>query len=417
MNTPRCRLSATCYAALIASSLLAQAPEAPLSPGEFTGLRSAASREAKVELSQRLLFRLDALERDYAQLRRAVVAADSAAFSAEVAELREASLHHSELIVRFANLRDNKDMSDGLVKIVSINSVGQDNALGFDFTETMTALVNSTITASLDSDARQGPPVTASAKGRWRGIVERLVTSPIISDLLRSNPFTSLATSVISSAMAFTSNNVNTSVSLDTDVPELPKKYRDFADHWVEFIRVDPTGVYTEDASRLAIEEAAIAEFVARITPYAELYDSMSQRNVVFETQLGDWQASFDELQARYREYTARLAAHLTVDDARIGRRLDEIRVELLRMDPRNPLRFSDALREHDALFELTSEFSALRASARELQEEFYALHRGYFRDYVGLLDTAERMAAAGEVAFDVEEIREAREYLLELAG
>ena len=57
------------------------------------------------------------------------------------------------------------------------------------------------------------------------------------------------------------------------------------------------------------------------------------------------------------------------------------------------------------------------RSSAGALQEEFYALHRGYFRDYVQILESARQMAQGGTVAFDVEEIDEAIAYLRGLSS
>lgn len=358
--------------------------------------------------------RLQEMEAVYMKLISRQRLIDSIYYREQKKKLDVAITLGSTLSTKWRTLQDNISVSKGLGKITAINSIGKDNALGFDFDKVLEELVQTHLTVEIDN-LNETPAVKQELKSRWKENVAKILHNPIIQAFVNTNPLTSVASSLISSAIGFTHNSIDTYASLILTAKEpLPAKYKDFVSSWNEKISVEATSLRSTGKTKNLMSQQAIENFSESIKPYIELFDKMSNSNMRFAVKLEEasvFNSSYSEIISTYDK---QMMLYLKI--SRISDGPDRIN-SLLRVDETALLPGYREAVEHAELKEalkLANEYNHLKDKVNELSVNYYQIHIDYFEEYIRHLDSALSNTDSGKTKFDKTKILQAREFIAE---
>lgn len=125
--------------------------------------------------------------------------ADSLTYYVYRLEIFEAFSNVSKLGFDFRNTTDKIAITGLFTRLMQANNPTSD-ILGFRFTDLVFAAADKHFKKELGSEAD---------KKRFSQVVSKIIGSPVVSSLANSNPFTSVVSSIITTAIGFTSSQVN----------------------------------------------------------------------------------------------------------------------------------------------------------------------------------------------------------------
>lgn len=358
--------------------------------------------------------RIKVLEEINEELIRRQISIDKSQYETQRKNLEIAITLGSTLSVKWNAIVNNFSVSQGLNRITEINSIGKDNALGFDFQKVVNELVAKNLTVEFDK-LNEPKEVIEQLKNRWKENVDKTINNPIIQGLVKSNPLTSIASLLISSAINFTDNKIKTSANIELiSKGELPQKYKDFVTTWKDQIRIEAKSINSVGFTTNLISQNAIENFSYNIKPYTELFDQMSNSNLRFALKLEEASTMHSSFNDIIRNYDKNLMEYLKI--TKISDAPSRIN-ELLKVDETERLpKYREAIGRddlRDALI-LANQYSLLKDKVNELTENYYQIHIDYFEEYIRHLDVALSSTAAGRTKFDTEKILKTKEYLNE---
>jgi len=344
-----------------------------------------------------------------------LISIDKSFYDSEKKKLEIAMILGVKMSEKWNNLQNNIAISSGLNRITQINSIGKSNALGLDFNETILQMVDKNLVVSFDDKEVVSEVAKKNTKSRWKTIVDRVLNNDIVQSLVKSNPFTSVASSLINSAIGFTSYDVSTKadIKLVTVGEELPKKYKHYRNEWkTKYDIIGATAVNSKVYSKNAISDEALKGFSEAIGPYISLYNQMAASNLKFQFQI-------QEVSNSYIDYKDVISTY----DKGFLRSLNVVNLSDL------PSVLSDLLYiEKEALFPgyreviqrpelsaargLANQYIILYKKVNELNIRFYDVHVKHFKAYIKHLNDALVLTDGGKTSFDKVKILQSIHFL-----
>lgn len=333
-----------------------------------------------------------------------LISIDKSFYDREKKKLEIAMILGVKMSEKWNNLQNNLSISSGLNRITQINSIGESNALGLDFNQTMLQMVDENLIVSFDDKEVVSDAAKKNTKSRWKTIVNRVLNNDVVQGLVKSNPFTSIAGSLINSAIGFTSYDVSTKadIKLVTVGEELPKKYKNYRNEWkTKYDIIGATAVSSKVYSKNAISDEALQGFSEAIGPYISLYNQMASSNLKFQIQI-------QEVSNSYVDYKDVISTY----DKEFLKSLDIVNLSDL------PSKLSDLLYvekkasfpgyraviekpELSAARGLANQYTILYKKVNELNIRFYDVHVKHFKAYIKHLNNALILTEGGKTSFD----------------
>lgn len=355
---------------------------------------------------------VDKIIKENAILKERIVRMDEEYYKTEMDKIYTASSLAAALSTKWITLQSNVAISKGIGKVVQINSIGKDNALGLDFKETMVEMVDETLTKPLiemEVDAK----VQNSTKDRWKSIVDRVLNNDLVQSFVKSNPFTSVASSLINSAIGFTKHKVTTNAQISLKAEgDLPFRYRDYRNVWQNKYEIDASSVKSYDNSSLAISEDAIKNFTEKLEAYINLYDNMANTNFKFQIQLEEISRMHIDFKEVISTYDDKMLEYMKVD------KWGEFHTKLHKLTAVDskvsfPL-YKETIDKTELknVRELANQYSILSRKVNELTIKYYDIHLEYFTAYVKHLNSALSTTNDGKTKFDIGKISNTKDFL-----
>lgn len=168
------------------------------------------------------------------------------------------------------------------------NFTDAEKVFGFDFVKQINSIAEKNlINTIVKIDAFESDEILKSRKENFKNIVKNIVDNPIISGLLKSNPITSVAHSIINQTMSAQSTQIkDVKVAFGGDF-EMPDKYKDFKKNYDHF-----KNSYTSinlvgfPQSQRFILNKSIDNFTNELNPLINLFDELSGINDKYEGSL-----------------------------------------------------------------------------------------------------------------------------------
>ena len=167
------------------------------------------------------------------------------------------------------------------------NFTDAEKIFGIDFVAAINGVVEKELVQHLcrDSESRS-QEWSAQRRERFRTIITSILQNPVITTLVRSNPVTSVAHTIINQALSFSMPSLDEfRISHGSFI--LPDEYRDFKNDYPAFKK----SFETPSLTRLpGIESAPLDESITRFTdalkPYIRLFDELSAINARYSASL-----------------------------------------------------------------------------------------------------------------------------------
>jgi len=346
-------------------------------------------------VNKELLNRYNQIDKDY--------------YNQERKKLNIAITLGSSLSSTWKNLESFGAISQGMAKITDINSIGHGNALGFDFENVIEELIINSLTSDIENlDIPE--PRKNEIKIRWNDNIQKIIKNPIIQSLVQSNPLTSIASSLITTAINFTDNQIQSTEDMYLVSDELPRRYKDFALTWKDKIHIEAGSL--KSSTQNVISNKAIENFSKSIIPYTTLFDQMANSTKKFQIKLGEiviHNSSYSEIISTFDK---QLMSHLNI--TKISDGPDRI-TQLLYVDETslfpNYRNVIDRDELKDAL-KLANEYNTYKEKVNELSLTFYQTHIDYFEEYIDHLNTALVETQNGNTKFNQNKILESKDYI-----
>jgi 5,10-methylene-tetrahydrofolate dehydrogenase/methenyl tetrahydrofolate cyclohydrolase len=245
------------------------------------GERTYSNREIKLigkQLKRDVVKRVEEVEAGYKvlekenfRLKETSLKSDSSEYSDLKIEVKKIATESKNLMIKWIDLEEKIRTSDLFTTIASANNPTSDG-LGFNFVDVITNIVDKTLTETIvvykDSLNKVVDKLaTQERKNHWKGIVSRILNNDIVKTFAASNPITSIASSIITSAIGQTNDN---------SYPETTTKgNRNFI-----------TTVSIKSQKKELFQDSALIKFNEEIKDYVSLYLRMDSTTVSFKNSL-----------------------------------------------------------------------------------------------------------------------------------
>jgi hypothetical protein len=260
-------------------------------------------------------------------------------------------------------------------------------------------MIEDNLTKSLDNVEMASDKAKEKTKNRWKKVVSRILNNDIVQGLVKSNPFTSVASSVINSAISFTSHEVDTKADIKlVPVGDLPKKYKEYRNEWKDkYDVIGSTSIKSYDNTQIAITNDAIKLFSQAIEPYITLYDNMAKTNMKFQIQIEELSRLHIDYKDIISTYDEKLLEYLSI--TKLSEMPGRI-TELTNVDDSEDFPKYRETIERDELIKArnhANQYSLLREKVNELNIKFYDVHIEHFNSYLEHLNKALIYTEAGK--------------------
>jgi len=331
---------------------------------------------------------------------------DSLFYEKEKDKFNVAMTLGSALTARWNTITKNIEKDQGLALINKINSIGSDNALGFDFNQNIKGLIESNLTLAIANDKTKPTEVVERTKAKWQSVVGRILNNPITQSLLNSNPFTAIANSVIGSAVGFTTNQIDASASIKLVAADnIPNKYKDFKKVFKTSFKVSTDSINAIDKSTLALNDNDILNFANSIKPYIDLYDEMSSTTTIFKTRLNDLSNQYSGYNSLISTYDKKLIEYAKVQNiSDVPRKIEEL------TKPKTMygiILYRECIekKELDSIRLQAEKYPSYKDVVNDLTGKYYDIHINYFTDYISILTKAQKSTNDKVTKFDTKKI------------
>ncbi|PCH77021.1 MAG: hypothetical protein COB98_04685 [Flavobacteriaceae bacterium] len=344
-----------------------------------------------------------------------LISIDKSFYDVEKKKLEIAIILGVKMSEKWNNLQNNISISKGLNRITQINSIGKSNALGLNFDATIQEMIDKNLVVSFAEAPEVSQASQSNAKSRWKTIVHRILNNEVVQSFVKSNPFTSIANSLINSAIGFTSYDVAThaDIKLVTVGEELPKKYKHYRNEWkTKYDIIGATTVKSMAHTNNVISDEALLGFSDAIKPYISLYNQMAASNLKFQIQIQEVSNSFVDYKDVISTYdTALLRSLNIVNLSDLPSRLSGL--TYVALDSSFPA-YREVIEKPElaAARGLANQYTILRKKVNALNIRFYDVHTKHFKAYIKHLNDALILTEGGKTNFDKVKILQSIRFL-----
>jgi hypothetical protein len=318
-----------------------------------------------------------------------------------------------KLSERWRGIQNNITILNGMNRINQINSIGEGNALGLNFSETMQQLARQHLVVSFPKNSLIPADLKQKTESRWKGIVDRVLNNDIMKAVVQSNPFTAIANSLIHSAVNFSIFDVKTRADIKLEpVGELPKKYTDFRDEWTKKYRITAKNIESITHPESAISDESIKAYSSAISHYIMLYDEMAKSDLRYSIQIREVENMHGDYSELIANYDEELKKSLNISNlSQLPSRINEL-TYVNEQDWMPDYRGIMERKELTKARNLANQYNSLREKVNELTVKYYEVNINYFREYIAHLNTALEMTDKGHTRFDRKKILDSRAFL-----
>jgi len=188
-------------------------------------------------------------------------------------------------------------------EITKINNfTDAEEIFGFDFITQITNIAEITlIDQILKLSKNESEESLARRKNKFKSIINNIVNNPVITGLLRSNPITSVAHSIINQTMSAQSTQI-TDISITRGDYEIPQKYKDFKKSYTGFKEsYERSSLVGFPESKRIILDESLDKFTRELKPLIKLFDDLSKINEKYESSLEVFMKSSEQTITRVK--------------------------------------------------------------------------------------------------------------------
>jgi hypothetical protein len=345
-----------------------------------------------------------------------IICADKKFYEEEKKKLNVAITLGFKLTEKWKGLQNSTSIAAGQNRISQIKSIGSDNALGLNFEETLKEMIQNNLTDSFENIQFASDQVKENTQNRWKQIVNRILNNGVVQDLVNTNPFTSVASTIINSAIGFTKHDIDTYADIKVvPVGDLPKKYKNYRNEWKDkYDVIGSTSIKSYNNSQIVFTDETIKSFSNAIEPYIKLYDKMGQTTLKFEMQLEELKRLHIDYKDIISTYDKKLLEYLDIQ--KFSDMPDRI-YELTNVNETADFPLYRKTIEREELTKArnhANQYSLFREKVNELNIKFYDINIEYFKAYADHLNMALDYTVSGRTKYDKVKILKAKEYLEE---
>ena len=167
------------------------------------------------------------------------------------------------------------------------NFTDAQKVFGIDFTARLSEVVDRTLIKALDQgEGEAHETINNRRKNRLKTIVKSILENPVLGGLMRTNPVSSVAYSIINQLLAadqpFFSEEQH-----KMQLPVIPENYKDLKKEYPLFrASLHQICKPVLPSNKASIKEESIAEFTSSIRPMINLFDELSGINEQYESSL-----------------------------------------------------------------------------------------------------------------------------------
>jgi hypothetical protein len=195
--------------------------------------------------------------------------------------------------------------------MLSINNISSSESMGFDFKEQLIKIASDVLVEKTNETNPNSPVVQRNF--RINNLITSVVNNDIVQGLIKSNPISSTAYSLINQAFSASETNFISGVNqviiqrgftTPNDFNSFKKNYSDFSKSWNslggEFKGINQT--------ERIISDAAIKTFTLKINDYIQIYDSLNIINSNFGMAVRNWESKYIQIVNEASVYKTQLA-------------------------------------------------------------------------------------------------------------
>ncbi len=195
--------------------------------------------------------------------------------------------------------------------MLSINNISSSESMGFDFKEQLIKIASDVLIEKTDETNPNSPVVQRNL--RIRNLITSVVNNDIVQGLIKSNPISSTAYSLINQAFSASETNfisgekqviIQRGFTAPDNFSSFKKEYPSFSNSWNtlggEFKGINQTG--------RIIHDDAIKTFTLKINDYIQIYDSLNIINSNFGMAVKNWESKYIQIVNEASGYKNQLA-------------------------------------------------------------------------------------------------------------
>lgn len=195
--------------------------------------------------------------------------------------------------------------------MLSINNISSSESMGFDFKEQLIKIASDVLIEKTDETNPNAPVVQRNF--RIKNLITSVVNNDIVQGLIKSNPISSTAYSLINQAFSASETNfisgekqviIQRGFTTPNDFNSFKKNYPDFSNSWNslggEFKGINQT--------ERIIPDDAIKLFTLKINDYIQIYDSLNIINSNFGMAVRNWESKYIQIVNEASVYKIQLA-------------------------------------------------------------------------------------------------------------
>lgn len=195
--------------------------------------------------------------------------------------------------------------------MLSINNISSSESMGFDFKEQLIKIASDVLIEKTDETNPNDPVVQRNF--RIKNLITSVVNNDIVQGLIKSNPISSTAYSLINQAFSASETNfissekqviIQRGFTTPNDFNSFKKNYPDFSNSWNslggEFKGINQT--------ERIIPDEAIKLFTLKINDYIQIYDSLNIINSNFGMAVRNWESKYIQIVNEASVYKIQLA-------------------------------------------------------------------------------------------------------------
>ncbi len=195
--------------------------------------------------------------------------------------------------------------------MLSINNISSSESMGFDFKEQLIKIASDVLIEKTDETNPNSPVVQRNS--RIRSLISSVVNNDIVQGLIKSNPISSTAYSLINQAFSASETNfiagekqviIQKGFTAPNDFNSFKKEYPNFSNSWNtlggEFKGINQT--------QRIIPDDAIKTFTLKINDHIQIYDSLNIINSNFGMAVRNWESKYIQIVNEASVYKNQLA-------------------------------------------------------------------------------------------------------------